>query len=134
MSTFRRLMGLLIASAAAALIMAAPGCTTVPVDGSPGVQLSAAAQAKIAVSVGISAVKGVRAVGDQLLLSKVINAAEAQRIQSQCNEARAYLDAARSLLATGMAVDLSTAQGKLLAAQTLLAAANDFFTSKGYRG
>lgn len=132
MLTLRKFMGLLLVCGAAALITAAPGCTTTQPDGST-VQVSAAAQAKVAVSVGVSAVTGVRTIADRLLLSKVINAAEAQRIQNQCNEARTYLDAARALLASGSALDLSTAQGKLMAAQALLASANDFFTAKGYK-
>lgn len=133
MTTFRKLTGCVLAALAACVIAAAPGCTTMA-PGSGTTQLDPGAQAKVAVSVGISAVKGVRAIGDQLLLTKVINAAEAQRIQDQCNEARALLDAARALLQTGSMMDLSTAQGKLLAAQALIVAANDFFTAKGYRG
>ena len=133
MTPLRKLSGCLLAAAAAALIIAAPGCTTTPA--APGtVQLDAAGQAKVAISVAISAVKAVRTVGDQLLLAKTINAAEAQRIQDQCNQARALLVTARGLLATGSTVDLSTAQGKLLAAQALLASANEFFATKGYDG
>lgn len=126
---YRKLAGLMLAAAAAALISVAPGCASPPAGATTQEQVMA--QTRQAVVVGIAAVKGVRTVGDQLLLSKQINATQAQDIQDKCNQARVLLDAARALLKSGTAVDLSTAQGKLNVAQMLLTAASDFLAQHG---
>lgn len=122
--SFKNLMGTAIALMAVALL-ALSACSTSP----PGTSTEAiqAANAKVQISVGIAAVKGVRVLGDQLLLAKKITPDVAQSVQDKADVARQTLVMARSLLTT----DTSTALAKLNAAQLILADLNELLTSKG---
>jgi hypothetical protein len=111
-------------AALAVSLLAVPGCA---MTGMPGTSQSAALSPVKQISVGIAAVKGVRVLADQLLVTKKITAAQAQNVQERADIARASLDIARSLIGT----DTSSAVAKLNAATLILAELNEFLISKG---
>lgn len=111
-------------AAIAVTLLAVPGCA---VTGLPGASQSATLSPEKQISVAIAAVKGVRAVADQLLVTKKITATQAQDVQDKADIARKSLDVARSLIGT----DTSTAVAKLNAATLILAELNEFLIAKG---
>lgn len=70
----------------------------------------------------------VRLVAKDLLDSKAITAAEAVTVQTKADESRSALDAARS---AGKVGDITTAEGKLLAAQQILGVLQTFLKDHG---
>jgi len=111
-------------AAIAVTLLAVPGCA---ITGLPGSSQSAILSPEKQISVAIAAVKGVRAVADQLLVTKKITATQAQEVQDKADIARKSLDVARSLIGT----DTSTAVAKLNAATLILAELNEFLIAKG---
>jgi hypothetical protein len=110
-------------AALAVTLLCVPGCAVTGTGASQSAALSPEKQ----ISVGIAAVKGVRVLGDQLLVAKKITASQAQEVQDKADVARQSLDLARTLLAT----DTSTAVAKLNAAQVILAQLNDYLIARG---